>query len=211
MLKHMKIVSSLASLTLFFAVGSSYAQQPDSSTTRTSSDKSSRGKSSQMAKDSKLSSTDKGFAMKAAMGGMTEVQLGQMATQKASSEDVKKFGQRMVDDHSKANEELKAWASGKGVTLPSGPDAKQKSMMDRLSKLSGADFDREYMKAMVKDHKEDISLFERQASSGRDTELKSFAGKTLPTLREHQTMANDVATKVGASSMSNKAAMKGTK
>lgn len=211
MFKHMKVVFSLACLTIFLMVGNSYAQQTGSSDAKMNPTKGTKDKSGQMAKDNKLSSMDKDFAMKAAMGGMAEVQLGQLATQKASSEDVKQFGQRMVDDHSKANEELKTWASGKGVTLPSEPDSKQKAMMDRLSKLSGAEFDREYMKAMVKDHKEDISLFERQAKSGREMELKSFAEKTLPTLREHQTMANDVASKVGASSMANKAAMKGTK
>jgi len=100
-----------------------------------------------------LSAADKTFMTKAAQGGMAEVELGQLATQKGQSDDVKKFGQRMVDDHSKANDQLKSLASEKGVTLPTSLDAKDRALKDRLSKMSGAQFDKAYMQAMVKDHK----------------------------------------------------------
>jgi putative membrane protein len=146
-----------------------------------------------------VAAADKAFAQKAAIGGMAEVELGKLAQQKASSDQVKQFGARMVDDHSKANDELKQVASAKGLTLPSDLDAKHKSTMAKLQKLSGAQFDRAYMDDMVADHKEDVADFKKQASSGRDSDLKGFAAKTLPTLEDHLKMAQttDAAVKSG--------------
>jgi putative membrane protein len=141
---------------------------------------------------------DNEFMMKVAESGMAEVELGQLALKQASSEDVKKFAQRMVDDHSKANEELKSLAASKTVTLPTAASQKHRAMIDRMAKLSGAEFDREYMKHMVKSHESGVALFEKQVQKGTDTETKAWAEKTLPTLREHKTMAHDVAAKVGA-------------
>jgi len=137
----------------------------------------------------KLSSGDKAFVEKAAIGGMAEVQMGQLAKQKGASDQVKQFGSRMVDDHSKANDELKQVASSKGITLPSDLDAKHKNKMAKLEKLSGAQFDRAYMDDMVADHKEDVAEFQKQAKSGQDPDVKGFASKTLPTLQEHLNMA----------------------
>lgn len=150
------------------------------------------------AKD-QVGSDDQKFMMDAAKGGMMEVELGRLATQKASSADVKSFGQRMVDDHSKANSELKSIASQKGVTLPATLPADMKQEMDHLSKLSGAEFDKMYMSHMLKDHKKDVAEFEKEASKGGDSSVKGFAQKTLPTLREHLSMAQSIASKVGAS------------
>ena len=132
---------------------------------------------------------DKAFVEKAAVGGMAEVRMGKMAQQKGSSDQVKQFGARMVDDHSKANDELKQIASAKGIALPTDLDAKHKSKMDKMEKLSGAQFDRAYMDDMVADHKEDVAEFKKQASSGKDSDLKAFAAKTLPTLEDHLKMA----------------------
>ena len=132
---------------------------------------------------------DNNFVMKAAQGGMAEVKLGQLAVDKASSEDVKKFGQTMVDDHSKANDELKQIAAAKGINLPDSLDGKHQATYDRLSKLSGAAFDRAYMKDMVADHKEDVSEFRKESTKGTDPEVKAFATKTLPTLEHHLEMA----------------------
>jgi putative membrane protein len=146
-----------------------------------------------------LSSQDQKFIMEAAAGGMEEVELGRLAVQKAASTDVKNFGQRMVDDHGKANAQLKSIAAQKGVTLPAALPADKKRDMDHLSKLSGAEFDKMYMSHMLKDHKKDVSEFEKQASKGNDSSVKSFAQQTLPTLREHMKMAQSVAGKVGAS------------
>jgi putative membrane protein len=145
-------------------------------------------------------SPDHAFAMKAARGGMAEVEFGRIAAQNGGDESVKQFGQKMVDDHSKANDELKEIASTKGIPLPGAPDAKDQKTADKLQKMSGAEFDKAYMKDMVSDHKKDVAEFEREARSGRDPELKAFAEKTLPTLRQHLQMAEDAAAKVGAGS-----------
>ena len=136
-----------------------------------------------------LASADKSFVEKAAVGGIAEVEMGKMAQQKGSSDQVKQFGSRMVEDHSKANDDLKQVASSKGITLPTDLDAKHKSKMDKMQKLSGAQFDRAYMDDMVADHKQDVADFRKQATSGKDSDLKAFAAKTLPTLEDHLKMA----------------------
>jgi putative membrane protein len=142
---------------------------------------------------------DEAFAKEAAIGGILEVDLGNLAKQNAANADVKQFGDRMVTDHSKANDELKQWASSHNVTLPADLDAKHKAVMDRLSKLNGAAFDKAYMKNMVSDHKEDVAKFKKESTSGKNADLKAWAGKTLPTLQDHLKMAEDTAAKVGAS------------
>src|SRR6185437_11610509 len=126
------------------------------------------------------------FVMKAAGGGMAEVELGRLATEKASSPDVKQFGQRMIDDHGKANDELKGLATRKNITLPAAPDAKHKATQDRLSKLSGTAFDRAYMADMVADHNADVAEFMHASKMAKDPDVKAWAAKTLPTLQEHQ-------------------------
>jgi putative membrane protein len=137
-------------------------------------------------------SADSTFMMKAAQGGMAEVELGKMAVQKASSDRVKQFGQQMVDDHSRANDELKSLAAGKGMTLPGAVDAKDKATIRRLEGLQGEAFDRAYMEDMVNDHQADIAEFQREADHGSDPEVKAWAAKTLPTLQHHLQMAQDV-------------------
>src|SRR5262249_51808111 len=101
------------------------------------------------------------------------------------------FGQRMVDDHSKANDELKTLAQNKNITLPTALDATDKATVDRLAKLNGESFDRAYMQAMVKDHQKDVNEFRTQSKSGKDADVKAWASKTLPTLEEHLKMAKD--------------------
>ena len=140
-------------------------------------------------KGAAVAGADKTFVQKAAIGGMAEVELGKLAQQKASNDAVKQFGSRMVDDHSKANDELKQIATGKGLQVPSDLDAHNKSQLAKLQKLSGAQFDRAYMDGMVADHKTDIALFKKEASGGKDADLKGFASKTLPTLEDHLKMA----------------------
>jgi putative membrane protein len=141
--------------------------------------------SAAMKPSSAQNSPDQKFVKEAADGGMAEVELGQLAVDKASNEDVKKFGQRMVEDHGKANDKLKEIASSKGIELPQEPSAKHKATKARLSKLSGPDFDKAYMADMLKDHKMDIAAFNRESTSGKDPEVKSFASETLPTLQDH--------------------------
>jgi len=139
---------------------------------------------------------DSTFVTKAAQGGMAEVKLGNLAKEKAESMDVKNFGQTMVDDHTKAGDELKRIATSKGITLPTDIDAKDQATYDRLSKLSGAAFDRAYMKDMVADHKTDVGEFKREADKGADADMRAFASKTLPTLEHHLQMAESIDGKV---------------
>jgi putative membrane protein len=151
-----------------------------------------------------LAGADKSFVMEAASGGLTEVELGKLAEQKASNAQVKQFGSRMVQDHSKANDELKQVASNKGVQLPAEPDSKHQRDIKRLQGLSGTEFDRAYITHMVADHKKDVSDFQKEAKSGKDADVKAFAAKTLPTLQEHLKMAQDTesAVKAGATKTS---------
>lgn len=144
----------------------------------------------------RLAASDNTFAMKAAQGGLAEVKLGTLAKDKASDPAVKSFGQQMVDDHSKANDELKQLASSKGITLPTDVDAKDQATYDRLSKLSGAAFDKAYMRDMVMDHRADVNEFRRESQHGMDPDLKAWAAKTLPTLEHHLQMAESTDAKV---------------
>ncbi len=151
------------------------------------------------ASSSQVAASDRKFVREAAQGGMAEVEFGKLATEKASSDEVKKFGQRMVDDHTKAGDELKQVASEKGIVLPQHLSAKDKLTKERLSKLSGAQFDRAYMSDMVKDHTQDVAEFQHEANSGTDSAVKDFAAKTLPTLQDHLREAKQIAPTVRAS------------
>jgi len=133
---------------------------------------------------------DQSFAEKAATGGMTEVELGKLAQKQSTTAEVKKFGKKMITDHSKGGTQLKALAKKKNMTLPSEMTAEQRALYDRLAKLSGAEFDQAYMEAMQKDHDEDVAEFKKEADSGRDPDLKAWAAKMLPTLQEHDEMAH---------------------
>jgi putative membrane protein len=134
----------------------------------------------------------KKFVSDAAEGGLMEVELGRLAMQKTGNDAVRNFGMQMVQDHSRANSELKAVAARKHIEVPTQLSSNQKSTLDKLSKLSGADFDKEYMSNMVKDHEADVKEFETQANKGNDPDVKAFAAKTLPTLQKHLQMARDV-------------------
>lgn len=134
------------------------------------------------------SSADSSFAKEAAQGGMAEVAMGNLAESHAQSADVKAFGQRMVQDHSAANDKLKAAAEEEHIQLPSRPSAKDRNAINRLSKLQGEAFDKAYAKAMVKDHKKDIGEFKQEAKAA-NSPVQNFAQATLPTLQEHLQLA----------------------
>ena len=146
----------------------------------------------------KLAPADRQFIKKAAEGGLAEVQLGQLATEKADSQDVKQFGQRMVDDHTKANDQLKQVASQKGVTVPDKLSPKDAATKARLEKLSGKAFDRAYMRDMVMDHTKDVSEFRMESKNAKDPDVKNFASQTLPTLQDHLKEAKSIAPNTGA-------------
>jgi putative membrane protein len=137
------------------------------------------------------------FVQEAASDGLMEVKLGQMAQQKASSNAVKQFGERMVQDHTLANNELMGLASQKGITPPTNLMPQHQEMVDKLSMLSGEQFDSEYMTAMIQDHTKGVQDFERQAQTGVDPDIRGFATKTLAVLREHLKMAQDIAAQQG--------------
>ena len=144
-----------------------------------------------------LSSSDKKFAMTAAAGGMAEVEMARLALTKASSDAVKQYAQKMIDDHTAANAELMQIASAKGINLPTAPDAKMRAMMAKMERLSGAAFDREYvMMAGSKDHQKMEKLFRDESMRGRDADLKAFAAKTLPVVQQHLQMARDLHTQI---------------
>jgi putative membrane protein len=194
--------------------GGSYSSQSGSSSGKTSSGTASRSQSSTMDRSSNSSSTsmnktsgnsvsseDRRFMTEAAQGGMAEVELGKLAATKASDPAVKDFAQKMVQDHGKANDELKETASKLGVDLPSSI-GKHEATKDRLSKLSGPAFDKAYMTEMLKDHKKDVSDFQKVANNSKNDELKEFASETLPTLQDHLKTAEQTNAKVNGSASS---------
>ena len=147
---------------------------------------------------SEVSSDDQEFVREAASGGMLEVELGKLASQRAANSQVKEFGSRMQKDHAKANEELKKIAAKKNIKIPAELEAKHKSAMDKLTKSKGDEFDREYMSLMVDDHKDDVEKFQRQADKGKDPELKKFAQDHVPILKKHLELAEQTRKQLGS-------------
>ncbi len=139
-----------------------------------------------------VSDQDKKFVEEAATGSMMEVRLGEIASQKAESEEVKTFGQKMMNDHSKVNDELKTIAQQKGIEVPQELKQKQQEKIDKLSQLGGKEFDRAYMDEMVKDHQKDVKAFRKQAEAGQDPDLKNFAATTADALEQHLEMAKNI-------------------
>jgi putative membrane protein len=140
-----------------------------------------------------LSSADRQFMTRAAMMDMAEIQTGRLAVSQGASESVRQFGQRMIDDHTRTSQQLMQLASAAGFTPPQTLDAKHQAAASKLARLTGAEFDRAYMKQMVKDHQEAVSLYQRQSTRGSMPDLRSFASATLPALQEHLTMARSMA------------------
>jgi len=128
---------------------------------------------------------DCNFIQATAQGGMTEVKLGELASTSGQRDDVKEFGQRMVKDHTSINVNLKALAAQKEVTLPDSLDAKHQAIVDKMSGLSGSDFDSAYIACMIKDHKMDAKAFKTESSATKDTDIKNFVDKTVPVVQEH--------------------------
>lgn len=132
------------------------------------------------------------FAVKAANGGMMEVEMGKLAQEKAQNPRVKAFATMMVNDHTKANDELKDLAGKKNIALPAELSTESKEHIDKLAKKTGKDFDKDYMDMMVDDHDKDVKEFDKAAGNLEDADLKSWASKTLPTLRTHQDSAKAI-------------------
>ena len=176
---------------------------PDYSKGMSPPDESSQGPTNQDTKSTvpgapMNSMADTKFAKDAAAGGMAEVKLGQLAQEKSSNDAVKNFAKRVVDDHSKAGEHLKEVAAKNNITLPSRLKAQDQTTYEKLSKLSGAAFDRAYARDMVNDHTKDVGDFRKEASNGKNDDIKNFASQTLPTLEDHLKMAREVLHTVSA-------------
>jgi putative membrane protein len=196
MKNHALIILAAAALVLAACTKTENTENTSTSTTSTSMTDTSSTTSTTGTSVSTLSADDKDFATKAAQGNMAEVNGGTMASTKGTSPDVKNFGNRMVNDHGKALDELKQLAQTKGITLPADVNADQKAEADKLSKLSGKDFDKEYTDAMVKDHEEDVAEFDKASKNAQDPDLKAWAAKVLPIIQDHLKMAKEMAGKV---------------
>jgi putative membrane protein len=142
-------------------------------------------------------SPDSAFYKHAAEGGIAEVEVGTLAQQKSANPSVKDFGAMMVKDHSAANEKLKNVAAAKNISLPASPSVAQMANKAKLEILSGQAFDKSYIKGMIKDHEEDIAMFEKEAESGQDPGAKAYAAATLPTLRAHLRKIKAIASSAG--------------
>jgi putative membrane protein len=143
-----------------------------------------------------MSSADHNFVMNAAKGGTAEVELGSLANQQATKPAVKQFGERMVKDHTEANNRLQQIAQQKGMTLPIGLPDDAKQLKQQLTNMKGPEFDRTYMQNMVEDHQKDVAEFQKEADEGQDPDVKNFAATTLPTLKEHLQLAQTTMSKV---------------
>lgn len=170
-LKHVALTMSLA----FAGAGIAAVAVPRAAATDTAKSKT----------ETRKMMSDADFAKAAAEGGLAEVKLGQLAADKGSDKVIKDLGQRMVADHTSANNDLKTTATKDNIIVPSGVDQKDQATYDRLSKLSGTAFDRAYARDLVRDHRADIAMFRHEASYGKDAAIKDFATKTLPTLESH--------------------------
>jgi putative membrane protein len=159
------------------------------------------------ASSANLSAADRHFVEQAALGGAAEVQAGQLAQQKSSNDEVKQFAQQMIDDHGKANDQLKQIASQKGIDIPAS-DPKADAESKQLDAVNGAAFDRKYAQIQLKDHQQTVKLFQQEAKSGGDPDLKSFASSTLPTLEQHLDHAKQLVSAVGVRSAGNGAGSK---
>ena len=184
MSSRIKIGVILLSVSILTALGAGCTATPSNNGTANSAPviKTEPAKPASDQGDQVVTGGDLAFMNDAAPGGLAEVELGKLATNKAQNPEVKAFAQKMIEDHSKAGEELKTLAAQKKVTLPTDVLPKHKEVMDKLSKLSGADFDREYVKAMVEAHEKDVTAFNSVANGATDADVKAFAAKTLPTL-----------------------------
>ena len=132
------------------------------------------------------------FMTKAASGGMMEVELGRMAQEKGQSQEVKDFGQMMVNDHSKVNDQLKQLAQQKNIMLPDSMGEKHMEQVNELREKTGAEFDKAYMELMVEDHQEDVDMFQNAANNMQDAEVRNFASTTVTTLQQHLDRAKQI-------------------
>lgn len=136
--------------------------------------------------------TDATFAQQAALSGLAEIELGRLAQQRASSDAVRQFADHIVNDHTRANADLKQLARNQGITLPADLDQQHRQLLDTLSRQRGQDFDRQFVQQMIDDHQQAVNLFDTEARTGQNSELRAWAAHTVPVLRDHLRMAQDL-------------------
>jgi putative membrane protein len=139
-----------------------------------------------------LQQPDQDFLVKASEGNVSEIKLGQLAVHKANNEQVKQFAQRMVDDHTKAQQQLVNETEGSNIIDPDHVTKDAADLYDKLNKESGTDFDKDYMKAMVNDHQDDLNTFQDEIKNGKNEQLKTYAQNTLPVLQKHLESAKQI-------------------
>lgn len=144
----------------------------------------------------KMNDTDKNFLLEAASSGQAEVELAKLGKEKAQSDEVKKLSDHLLGDHGKVNRDLAQLASYRRVPLPGEPQAKHRAPKDTVSKLSGAEFDKQYVRELVKAHEADIAAFQKASGECKDEDLVALVKKTLPVLQRHLTMVREVEAKV---------------
>jgi len=132
------------------------------------------------------------FLMDTVTDGLTEVAIGKLGVEKASRDDVKQFAQKIVDDHTKANEELKELATGGGLTVPDALDEKQQARVDKLAKQSGGEFDKSFLKDQIKFHQQKIKEFQQETEGGHVQQLKDYVAKAQPTMEQHLDRAKEL-------------------
>jgi putative membrane protein len=152
---------------------------------------------SHVALASDINKKDTEYLQKAAQGTMAEVKMGELAQKQASDERVKQFGKRMVDDHGKDLQNIRQLASQKHVTLPDAPNTEQSKEADKLAKLSGTDFDKEYVKYEMKDHKEDVKESSKTMKTAADPDVKNFASAEYRTVTAHKKEIDKLHTQLG--------------
>ncbi len=189
MIKQKLVTAVLVAVGMFTASACTNTARQEQATTEPSQPATGQGQSTTGSNQNGLSSSEREFVTQVVQDSMAEVQLGQLASQRALRDEVKQFGQRMVRDHTQVHNELKQLAAQKGITLPQDSGDEHREVMENLSKLSGADFDRAYMNSMAT---EDLSSFEREAQQGQDQDLKAWTTKTLPMLLEHLRIARSI-------------------
>lgn len=201
-----------------FCAGSAFAQTSGSTGSGGSTGSSATGgrsapmaqpgagtRNTESTKDDKVARGDRKFIETAAEGGMFEVQVSKLATTRAQDPKVKEFASMLVDQHTKANDELVQLANAKGVELPAAPPRSKRNEIEKLGKKQGAEFDKDYVRDVgIKAHEKDIKLFEKAQKDVKDPELKAWVDKTLPTLKAHLAAAEKLppaedAAKMGAS------------
>jgi len=184
----MKRLLAAASFVAAFAVGPVRAEEQGNPAFATPGTQSASGTPA----SNQANVTDRNFARAAAAAGLSEVDLGRLADQKGQSLEVRAFGQRMADDHAKANNQLKGLAAAASIPLPDAPSADDQAMRQRLDNIQGETFDLGYIRGQISAHQQAVQLFEYEIGSGQDSQLKSFAAGALPVLMQHLEMAQNI-------------------